>query len=157
MQKGIIELINNKIIHYPYPKSIIGEAAHCPYFEINVSEVKLISISPRMMLDDEALFISFVNNKGVLFNTTGYNFSSNGLDKIEKRFGLPSINDISNKFEHADHYGKIDKIIYPKHLFWKDLYKKDWKWRLRNFYSGFGVSKSLFGNFTDEVKPELLR
>ena len=119
----------------------------CKPFQIEISEIKYIALSPRLVLDDEECFLVFVNKEHKLFKLPYFHTSN--ISEIIEHFQLKFIQkDYSKYFSYNAHNGKIDKIIYPNKLFLEDLFYKDWKLFTRGLYSWI-FAKSFLGNIID--------
>lgn len=114
-----IEFVSRKLGEINYPSMTKS-------FSIKIDDVKVISISPRLALDDEILIVSLLNSDGEIFQFSNNEFRTDSMNKFEEIFSISSIAGIEwEKFtwnEHQD--GSIDKVIYPKDLYWMDLYRK---------------------------------
>ncbi|MGY6647583.1 hypothetical protein [Wenyingzhuangia sp. IMCC45574] len=144
MESGI-QITKTKLIFTKFQSKETGLAMQCKSFEIELSEVKFIALSPRLILDDESIFILIVDFNNRVYPIPAHAIAMDGFDIFEKRFKLKSISEDCTKFKDKDHYGKIDKIIYPQDKYWIDLFSKDWKLTLRSFYSWI-IPKSFYGN-----------
>lgn len=149
--------IKNGIIDFQaIPVEKIGMAAFCESFQIKTEEVKIIAISPRLMLDDESLFVTLIDASGQLYTIPDGGLSQKTAGKLEEIFELTPILSVEwAKFEYDDHYAKYDKIIFPEYLYWEDLFERDLRWYWRRIVGGFG-GKYLYGNFTNKVKAALV-
>ncbi|MFD2566730.1 hypothetical protein [Pseudotenacibaculum haliotis] len=147
--KSGIHIHNEELEFIAFPKKQLGIALWCKSFKVKLSDVQLIAISPRLVLDDESLFILIVDKTGAVFPIPYSVLNIQGFRDLENYFQLKPIGGEWEKFEYEDHYGKCDKIIYPQKHYWKDLYKNDWKLKVRQLYSWFNP-KSFFGNINEE-------
>ena len=138
------------LIFHEFPANEIGLARHCNSFKIKLEDIKLIAISPRLTLDDEELFILIINSSLEIFAMPSRVFSSNEIINLEEYFELKSILLEWEKFDYNDHYAKFDMILFPKKLYWQNLFKNDIKLKCRKILGGF-VTKNFSGNFTKEV------
>ena len=143
-----IQLNINRISFTAFPKSEIGAARYCKSFELHLEDIQLISISPRLVIDDEALFILIIDKTGEINPLPQYVIDTDGLDALEKHFHLSSIKAEWEKFSYEEHQGGIDKIIYPKAYYWKDLFENNWKLKTRVLYSWFSP-KAFFGTIDE--------
>lgn len=142
----MVEISNNLLVYYG-EKEYKYAVWSCRPFQIEISEIKYIAMSPRLALDDEECFLVFVNKEHELFKLPY--FHTGNVSEIIRHFQLKFIEkNYSKYFSYEAHYGKIDKIIYPNKLFLKDLFYKDWKLFLRGLYSWIWT-KSFFGNIID--------
>ncbi|MEO1013062.1 MAG: hypothetical protein AAFX53_17330, partial [Bacteroidota bacterium] len=107
-------------------------------------------ISPRLVLDDESIFIIVVDKSENIHPIPDHVIGTKGLESFEDYFRLDPIQKEWEKFEYNDHYGKVDKVIYPKEEYWKDLFDKDWKLKIRALYS-WVKPKSFYGNLNKKT------
>ena len=56
-----IELKFDKLYFHEYDINIIGSGKYCPSFVISINYIKYIAISPRLLFDDEIMFILIVD------------------------------------------------------------------------------------------------
>lgn len=131
------------------PKAEKGIARRCKSFSLRLEDVRLIAISPRLVLDDETLFFLIVSKEGKLFPMNEKTLRITGIQLLEERFKLVPIRELSKKFRYEDHYGKYDKVIYPNEHFWEDLFKQDWRLVLRQIYS-WAIPTSFFGHINEK-------
>lgn len=150
MKKTGIHITDSELIFTAFPSKEIGLAMYCKSFKILLKDIKYIAVSPRMALDDEVLFILIIG-KNYKIHKIPFEHISYTFDTFEKHFQLNPIHEEWGKFEYEDHYGKIDKIIYPKEFYWHDLFENDWKLTVRKLYS-WTIPKSFFGNFNKNLK-----
>lgn len=141
------DIVNNTLTFKEISKDKIGLARYCKSFTISLDEIQYIAISPRLAFDNETLFILIIHKENHIFFLPDEVMRMSGFEKFEKQFGLAPIAQEWEKFEYDEHYGKYDKIIYPKEYYWKDLFKDDWKLKIRRLYS-WAIPKSFFGNLT---------
>ncbi|MEE9408042.1 MAG: hypothetical protein V3V28_08200 [Polaribacter sp.] len=142
----LLNIIENKITYSGTEKNK-GAFSSCKPFQIRISDMKYIAMSPRMALDDEECFLIFVDKKHNLFKLPL--FHTENISEVVKYFQLKIIGENYNKyFSYESHYGKVDKIIYPNRLFLEDLFYNDWKIFIRGLYSWI-LPKSFFGNIID--------
>lgn len=144
MNSGI-EITETELKFTKFSPKDIGLAKFCKSFTLNLDEIKLIGICPRLALDDESIFILVIDKSENIYPIPDRVIKTEGLKKLENYFGLNSIQKEWEKFEYEDHNGKMDKIIYPKEKYWNDLFKNDWKLKVRNLYS-WVIPKSFYGN-----------
>lgn len=146
-----IEITDIKLKFTEFPSKKIGLAKYCKSFSLKLSEVKLIGISPRLALDHESIFILIIDKSENIYPIPDHVIGTKGLEKFEKYFELGSIQNEWQKFEYDDHYGEIDKVIYPKEEYWNDLFEKDWKLRIRTLYS-WAKPKTFYGNVSKNIR-----
>tara|TARA_R110002050_G_scaffold255216_2_gene393857 strand:- start:6 stop:470 length:465 start_codon:yes stop_codon:yes gene_type:complete len=145
-----IEITDTELKFTEFSSKEIGLAKYCKSFNLKLSEIKLIGISPRLALDDESIFILIIDKSEKIYPIPDQIIGTKGLEKFEKYFELSSIQNEWEKFEYDDHYGKMDKVIYPKEKYWNDLFEKDWKLRIRTLYS-WAQTKSFYGNLNKKT------
>lgn len=146
MKPGIY-IKENELEFVEYPSNEIGAARYCKSFKLKLNDIKFIALSPRLVVDDESLFLLIADAKGKIFPLPQYILGSDGLKKFESHFELKPIRDEWEKFGYIDHNGKYDKVIYPKKYYWKNLFEDDWKLKVRQLYS-WGKPKSFFGTIS---------
>lgn len=140
-----IEITETELKFTSYPSKEIGLAISSKSFTLNLNAIQLIAISPRLALDDETIFILIIDTQNKIYPLPDAVIGTDGLKSFEKYFGLNPIHEEWQKFQYEDHYGKVDKIVYPKELYWNNLFKNDWKILIRSLYSWI-VTKSFYGN-----------
>ena len=144
MKSGIH--INGKELKFiKFPLEEIGAARFCKSFKLNLEDIRFVAISPRLIIDDEGLFILIVDSTGKIYPMPQQVLGSVGIKEFEKYFRLKPLREEWGKFDYNDHYGKQDKIVYPPEHYWKDLFASDWKLKVRQLYS-WANPKSFFGN-----------
>ena len=147
--KSGIEITDTALNFTEFPTKETGIAKYCKSFTIKLDEIKLIGISPRLALDDEIIFILIVDKEDRIFPIPDNVIRTKGLKNLERHFQLDSIAQEWQKFEYDDHYGKIDKVLYPKEKYWLDLFEKDWKLNIRTLYSWI-KPKSFYGKLNEK-------
>ncbi|MBR9847435.1 MAG: hypothetical protein GYB35_15610 [Algicola sp.] len=145
-----IKITDTELKFTEFPSKETGITKYCKSFKLNLNEIKLIGISPRLVLDDECIFILVIDKSEKIHLISDHVIGTKGLESFEKHFGLESIQAEWNKLEYDDHYGKIDKVIYPKEKYWNDLFDKDWKLKIRTLYSWI-KPKSFYGNLNKKT------
>ena len=145
-----IEISDTKLKFTEFLPKEIGSAKYCKSFNINLKEIKLIGISPRLILDDESVFILIVDQLGKIHPIPDQVIGTKGLDNFEEYFELNPIVNEWKKFEYNDHYGRVDKVIYPKEKYWNDLFENDWKLKIRTLFSWIKPN-SYYGNLKDKI------
>ncbi|MFS4466178.1 hypothetical protein [Maribacter sp. 2210JD10-5] len=148
MKPGI-KITDTELIFTEFASKETGIVKYCKSFNLKLNEIKLIGISPRLALDDEIVFILVIDNEDQIFPIPDNVIGTKGLENLEKHFKLKSIIEEWNKFEYDDHYGKIDKVLYPKERYWADLFEKDWKLNFRTLYSWI-KPKTFYGSLNDK-------
>ncbi len=144
-----IQITESELEFHEFPAKEIGLAKFCKSFKIQLDEIKSIAISPRLALDDQSIFILIIDKSNRIYPIPDHVMRTPGLLDFEEYFGLNSISDEWQKFEYDDHYGKFDKIIYPKEKYWTDLFKNNWKLTIRRLYS-WAQPKSFYGTLNKE-------
>lgn len=146
-----IEITNTELKFREYSSKKVGLAKFCKSFTLNLNDIKLIGISPRLTIDDESIFILVIDQSENIYPIPDCVIGTEGLESFEKHFGLNTIQKEWQKFEYDDHYGKVDKVIYPEEKYWDDLFEKDWKLRIRVLYSWIWP-KSFYGNLNKNIR-----
>ncbi|MEM6721701.1 MAG: hypothetical protein AAF611_20400 [Bacteroidota bacterium] len=144
-----IYITDTDLIFKALPSKKIGLAMYCKSFKIPLESITFIAISPRLVLDDEALFVLIIDHNFKLHKIP-YAYQNYLFEKFDNYFLTNPIHIEWQKFEYEDHYGKFDKILYPKEYYWQDLFKDNWKLKLRPFITLFHP-KSCFGDFNPNL------
>ena len=153
MKPGIY-LSHKELVFNEYPKHEIGFARYCKSFRINLENIAFIALSPRLIIDDESIFILLISKKGKRFVIPQNALHEPPIKALEDHFQLKPFRDEWNEIDYENHYGSKDKILYPTEFYGKNLYKIDWKLALRSLYSWI-IPKSFFGNYTNNVNLKL--
>lgn len=66
MQKGIL-IRENQFLFNEFSTKEIGFAKYCKSFSLKLDDIKLIAISPRILLDDESIFVILVDKNNTVF------------------------------------------------------------------------------------------
>lgn len=145
-----VQIRNNTLNYIAFPKETTGIATYCKPFSISLSTIKLIALSSRLALDNEVLFILIITNTHKIYTLPPSIITQNNIHKFESYFNLNPIIREWGKFEYEDHYGIIDRVVFPKQHYWKPLFKNGWKLKVRNLYI-FLYPNSFWGNLNSEV------
>jgi hypothetical protein len=124
-------------------------------FKIKFDDIKLIAISPRLALDDEMLMITLIDEKKNFRQFSNFEFNTEAILEFEKRLNLNSIRDIEwEKFSWEEHENAItDKIIYPKELYWENLFikTKNPKKTFIRILKFLSIKKSISGKLNPKI------
>lgn len=145
-----IRITDTELIFTEFPSKEIGLSRFCASFNINLDDIRLIGISPRFSLDEESIFILIIDKSNKLYPMPEKLIGSKCLIEFEKYFDLEALIDEWGKFEYIDHYGHVDKVVYPKENYWMDLFEKDWKFKIRRLFS-WSQPKSFYGNLNKKI------
>lgn len=125
MNKGLLvtekEIVFGKRQLKEIPYSCITDS-----FKVNIEDVRLIVLSPRLAMDEEVIIITLIDKHRNFHQFSSYEFKEEGVKELETKFGLKSIQRVEwAKFSWEEQENMItDKIIYPEKLYWKDLFVK---------------------------------
>ncbi len=144
MKPGI-EITETKLVFTAFTSKITGLGKFCKSFDCLLDDIKFIALSPRLVLDNECLFILIVDCSKNIYVLNDHVLKTEGLSDLESHFALEPILETWKKFSYDDHYGKVDKVIFPLDHRWKNLFKSDWKLCVRHLYASF-KPKSFLGN-----------
>lgn len=129
-------------------------------FRIRFEEIKIVTISPRLSMDDEILIISLIDKKGKFRQFSNYEFGKESITEFEKKLNLKSIRNIEwEKFSWEEHENFItDKVVYPSELYWEDLFvkPKGMKKTRIQILKFFSLKKSISGRFNPKIEEYLL-
>ncbi|WP_276493269.1 hypothetical protein [Maribacter zhoushanensis] len=151
MKSGIY--FTNKTLKYvAFPKRPLP-SWHCVSFEIELKDIKVLALSPRMNFDDDLTFLLIVSKNHTVFSIPLHGVIESGIQELENYFEINSLVEEKLKFKDEEYdSGIVDKIIFPKSHYWQDLFHKDWKLKIRWIYGKFW-SKAFYGNLKiDTVK-----
>lgn len=158
MGNGLTIINDSQIQYNPIPREELG-VMYCDGFSLNLDEIRVIAICPRLPLDDERLFVLLVDKKEQSYPLPDSVLTSEAIKFIESKFGIESIINIEwEKFDYEDHYGFKAKVIYPQRLYGQNLYRKsfdDWTAFKKGLSRLTGVSHITSGSFTFEIQNEL--
>ncbi len=159
MKKGLTIIDDSVILFHPIPKEEIGISMYCPGFSVELDNIRVIAICPRLPLDDERLFILLIDKQGKQYPMPDTILTSEEILAIESKFGIESIRNVEwEKFDYNEHYGFKAKVIYPESLYGKRLYRKpfdDWKAFREGMNRLIGTAHSTSGVFTTDIEKEL--
>jgi len=95
-------------------------------FKIKFEDIKIVAISPRLALDDEMMIVTLIDKEENFYQFSSFEFGKESIKDFEKDLGIKSIRNFEwEKFSWEEHEDSItDKIIYPKELYWEDLFIK---------------------------------
>jgi hypothetical protein len=128
-----------------YPKE---SSCYTNDFELLDKDLCAIVLSPRICWDENTFFLLFIDKYLNIYPT--HNIFGKYLDELEKKIGYNIIEKWLS-YTESDHYTRIDCIIYPKEFEGKELFKKSFKLKCRNFF-GFFLNKG----FGFEINSELV-
>ncbi|MCH2193580.1 hypothetical protein [Kordia sp.] len=158
MEKGL--KINGEEIEFN--KWSIGEITYpciTKSFKLKFDEIRLIALSPRLAMDDEILMITIIDTKGKFRQFSCYEFGKEPIKKFEKKLDLKSLREIEwEKFSWEEHENGItDKVIYPKKLYWEDLFvkPKNLKKIIIQILKFLLIKKSISGKFNPKIEKYL--
>lgn len=149
MQPGI-QIKDDQVIFTEFPAKKIGSALYCKSFTLNLKEIMIILISPRLALDDEELFILFIDYQLKKYPMPSEVLRSDHFHLIEKYFDLTPIHTEWHQFDYDDHDKCFDMILYPPQLYGENLFKNDYNQKIRKWLGGF-LTKKFWGTYTDAV------
>lgn len=153
-KNSLIRITETEFRFNAFLNQMTGVAVSDIPFILELSEIKYIAISPRLVIDDEFIFILIIDKHYKIHTMTYEYLSIEDLNNLHKQFNLTPIYEELSKFDYDDYYGNFDKIIYPKEHYWKDVFKKDWKLWIRRALCLFFPSKSFYGNFNYNLKSK---
>lgn len=158
MEKGL-KINDNEIEFNKWSKGEIWFPCITKSFKINIDEIKIIAISPRLAFDDEMLMITLIDKEKSFRQFSNFEFGKEPIKELEKRLDLKSIQNTEwEKFSWEEHQNyTTDKIIYPKELYWEDLFVKRNNVRnsLTRLLKFSSIIKSISGKFNPKIKEYL--
>lgn len=90
MLKSGIHITDTELIFKAFSSKEIGLAMYCKSFKVLLKDIKFIAISPRLALDDEALFILIINSNFRTYKIP-YTYQHYVFEELEKYFQLHAI------------------------------------------------------------------
>jgi len=158
MKKGL-KINENEI---EFNKWSIGEISYnciTKSFKIKFDEIRIIAISPRLALDDEILIITLIDKRNKFRQFSNFEFDKKPIKEFEKKFNLNSIRETEwEKFSWEEHQNYItDKVIYPKELYWEDLFvkPKNLKKIFIQTLKFISIKNSISGKFNQKIEKYL--
>jgi len=145
-----IYITGTDLIFKAFPSKEIGLAMYCKSFKVSLVEVKFIVLSPRMNFDDTVYLLLIITQNNIIHKIP-ISYISQGFDTLQNFFELKPLVVEDKKIKDDEFDGKLDKIIYPKAYYWQDLFKDNWKLKLRPLITMFHP-KSCFGDFNSDLK-----
>src|SRR3712207_4354631 len=100
----------------------VGLIRYSKGFSVPLSDVLIIGIMPRLVIDDEGLFLVFIDRKGKKRFVNVVSQDKEGLQQIEAFFGLNSIREEWEVYSYEEHTQSVSKILYPSGLYGKLLF-----------------------------------
>ena len=146
MQPGL-HIKDTQIIFTEYLKEEIGSTKYCGSFRLNINDGRLIALSPRLLVDDETLFVLIVDESDNIYPMPDNILKGDGVMQLEKHFSLPRLTTEWEKFAYNDHHDQINKVVYPTRFYGMDLFQKDMTYR---FTSRFTLN--LRGKINQELR-----
>ncbi|NOQ73054.1 MAG: hypothetical protein GQ574_13680 [Crocinitomix sp.] len=128
-------------------------------FKIKFDKIHLVVISPRLAFDDEALIVTIIDRNKNFHQFSCQEFGGDEMMQFELRLGLKSIRNIEwGKFSWKEHENYItDKIIYPKELYWEDLFipPEHLEKRIVQLAKFLAIKKSISGELNPRIAAYL--
>ena len=151
MEPGI-KITEYELIFTEFPSKEVGLAVFCKSFRLSLKNIKFIALSPRLALDNETMFLLFVNQNHKIFPAPYYHISMDERMKLSDFFQtIPLTGGMNLKFTYNEHNtGKKDKVIFPKEHYWEDLFENDWRLFMRSLYAWI-IPKSFFGTLNKKL------
>lgn len=137
-----INITKEELFFEAFPIQETGKEMYCESFRIQLKKIKHISISTRFVLDDNGIFIE-ITGKNNKIHKIPYTYKTEDFEAFEKHFGLNPIYQEELKLECGDYTGKINKIIFPKELYWEDVSERSGKLTLQSIFTMFYPSSIL--------------
>ncbi|MFT5261974.1 MAG: hypothetical protein ACI8YQ_000703 [Polaribacter sp.] len=158
MRKGLI--VNGEEIEFK-KRSIGGIWFPCitESFSINFEEIKLVAISPRLALDNEMLIVTLINIEQNFHQFSCFEFDKESIKKFERKLNLNSIRNTEwEKLSWEEHENyTTDKVVYPRELYWENLYvqPRNFRKRIIKILKFLSIKKSISGKFTPKIAEYL--
>lgn len=134
--KFFLTINNNREIHVCL--SAKGESLSPGFqntFKIKFEEVSIISLTGKIIFDDEVLFLTFVNKKGKVFNLCEFILKDVDIVILTKYFKFEFMN-----LTRDDYLKGRGVIVYPPSLKGQNLYQPNYK----NIFTFFNLIFRIF-------------
>jgi len=158
MEKGL-KINDNEIEFNKWSTGEIWFPCITKSFKIKFDEIKIIAISPRLALDDEMLMVTLIDKEKKFRQFSNFEFGKEPIKKFEKRLNLNSLRETEwEKFSWEEHENYItDKVIYPKEMYWEDLFvkPKNLKKAFIGILKYLSIKKSISGKFNPKIEEYL--
>lgn len=158
MEKGL--RINGENIEFN--KWSVGEIWYpciTKSFKLKFDEIKLVAISPRLAIDDEMLMITIIDKEGNFRQFSCFEFNKEPIKEFERKLKLKSLRNVEwEKFSWDEHENYItDKVVYPKELYWEDLFIKPKKLKkpIIQILKFLSIKKSISGKLNPKIENHL--
>lgn len=141
--KSGISISEYELMFNGFPLREVGLAKYYKSFRVALDDIKHISLRFRFVLDDDTISI-LITTKDNTVHEIPYTYYIEDFEDFETHFDLNPIYKEELKIECGDYTGTIDKIVYPKKMYWQDAVKEDKKTILQNFISKVASTTSIF-------------
>lgn len=157
-EKGLT-VTESQILFKEYPTGEIWFDCITSSFEILISEIKVVAISPRLALDEEIFMISLIDKDQNFYEFSSWECQKESFKQFEEKFEL---NDIVtkewSKFSWRQHQDYItSKVLYPAELYWEDLFErpKSYLKFIERIMKVLSIKKPISGKLNSAVEKHL--
>ncbi len=155
MEKGF-SIVNNEIIFESWKTGEISISAITKSFKLQIRDIALVSISPRIDFDDEFLLITIFDKDRIKYQFSDVELVKKAMPVLEENLNFKSPIHIEwQRFSIEDHESAmIDKILFPLDLYWNDLFviPTNPKRFFIRFLKFFRIISLVSGKFHPKVK-----
>lgn len=111
-------LIENGLIAY-YPRKDLGRFRYQPAFKHAFEDIKVIGVNPRLILDDEELFITLVDGASTGYHIPIIEFSAEAREALQDRFEIDLL--VGSHLTWEDYTKNRNRVLFPPALVGKPL------------------------------------
>lgn len=146
-----VYITNNQLQFVEFNIKDIGQSKFCSSFSLPVDHIAFIGVCPKIIMDDEVLFIIIVDKQNKIYPIPDLIFKTESYHQLEDHFKLPNLLNEWEKLTYQDHLKSLSKVIYPSCHYGKSLFKpKNWFQTQKFFLNGWSYYKGKVN--TDLVK-----
>lgn len=150
MSPGVY-ILGNQLQFVEFNIKDIGQSKFCSSFLLPVDHIAFIGICPKIIMDDEVLFIIIVDKQNKIYPIPDLIFKTESYHQLEDYFKLPNLLNEWEKLTYQDHLKSLSKVIYPRYHYGKSLFQpKSWFQRQMSLFAGGS------GKIKGQVNTELI-
>lgn len=101
----------------------VGLVRYSPGFSLELREIAIIGVAPRLVLDDEIYFLVFTDFQGQYYRVCDEQIPATAREKLQTLFHI-GIWDTWVNYTYAQHAYGLSNILYPEVLAGQPLFEK---------------------------------
>lgn len=105
-KEGVVEYVER-------PLAVTGSVRRTRGFRMHIDDIRIIAVSPILLLDDEALIITLVDKHERLGHFSSLELETEAVDTLEKSFGV-DFKKAWYRYSYAAHTKLITQIVFPQ-------------------------------------------